>query len=124
MIGGTIEMISLDGSSFSVPEDVDCQIKMGGFENEVLANGDGTGRVKRMRVMWSVKSGKLAVSFADGDPALIQELADRGTQFPIVIKLADDSKLNGVGTIIGEVVMSSAESTATLELSGSGTLSQ
>ncbi len=41
-VGGSIESVTLDGRTFAVAADAEAQRKLGGFENEVQANGDGT----------------------------------------------------------------------------------
>lgn len=123
MIGGSVESISLDGASYGVPADADIQVTIGGFKQETLPNGNTTSRQKKERVPWKLSGVVLAISFADGDPAFLQNLAN-GNPFPIVITFADDSELKGTGVIEGDLTTSSMESTASLELSGSGTLTQ
>jgi len=43
--GGSIESITMDGREFAVAADAESQRKLGGFENEVQANGNGTARI-------------------------------------------------------------------------------
>lgn len=124
MIGGSVESISLDGANYAVPADTDITITMGGFQNEVMPNGDGTARIKKERFPWKAAGVVLSISFEDGDPAFLQNLADRKDPFPIIITFADDSTLTGTGTIQGELTESSMDSTASMELAGSGTLTQ
>jgi len=49
-VGGSLESITLNGREFPVAADVEAQRKLGGWENEVLANGDGSGRLIKTRV--------------------------------------------------------------------------
>jgi hypothetical protein len=96
---------------------------IGGFKNETLPNGNGTARTKKERVPWKLSGVVLGISHADGDPVFLQNIANR-ENVPVVITFADDSTLNGTGSIEGDLTFSSADSTASLELAGSGTLSQ
>ena len=54
-IGGSIESITINGRNFAVAADVDSQRKIGGFENDVQANGDGSTRTIKTRVPWGVE---------------------------------------------------------------------
>lgn len=123
MIGGSIESVSLAGRSFPVPADLEVNITIGGFKNERRPFGNGTGRNVRERMSWKISGLKLGADFAAGDPAFIQNLAD-GPDFAVVITFADDSVLNGTGSIEGDLTFSSQDSTASLELAGDGTLTQ
>ena len=40
-VGGSIESVTLNGRPFPVAADAEAQRKLGGWENEVQANGDG-----------------------------------------------------------------------------------
>ena len=53
-IGGSLESVSLDGREFPVAADAEVQRKLGGFENEVQASGDGSARMVKTRVPWSL----------------------------------------------------------------------
>ena len=66
-IGGSIEEITLSGRSFAVAADAEAQRKLGGFENEVLANGNGTARLIKTRVPLSIDGLTLEVDDDRGD---------------------------------------------------------
>ncbi len=123
MIGGSIESIALNGRSFAVPSDTEVTITIGGFKNETQANGNGTARTVKERMPWKLGGVVVSISLADGDPAFLQNLAN-GEPFPVAITFADDSVLNGTGSIEGDLGTSSQASTASMELSGAGTLTQ
>ena len=53
-VGGSIQSISIRGRIFPVASDAEANKKLGGFENEVQANGDGTARKVMTRVPWSI----------------------------------------------------------------------
>lgn len=121
MTGGSIESVTLDGRTFSVAADADSQRKLGGFENEVQPNGDGTGRLIKTRVPWSVSDLTIAMDDQNGDHAFLQALADRNSFFPITVSYASGAVFNGSGQVSGELQVSSLNATAALSLMGTGT---
>ena len=44
-VGGSIESVTLDGREYGVAADAEAQRKLGGWENEIQSNGDGTARM-------------------------------------------------------------------------------
>lgn len=122
-ISGSVESVALDGQSYSVAADADVTVTIGGFKNETKINGNGTGRTIKERVPWKLAGLQLAIDFDAGDPAVLQNLAD-GEPHDVVITFADDSKLNGTGVIEGDLGFSSQDGTASMDLSGAGTLTQ
>ena len=118
--GGSIESVTLKGRTFSVAFDADSQRKLGGFENDVQANGDGTSRLLKTRVPWSAADLTLSTDDLNGDQEFIQQLADGNDLFPIVATYASGAIFNGSGQITGELQASSANATTTVSLMGSG----
>ena len=122
--GGSVESITLDGRTFSVAADADASIKLGGFENEVQSNGDGTARVIKTRVPFSADGLAVSVDDDNGDHEFIQALADRKAAFPLTLTLASGAIWQGTGQITGEVPRSSQNTTIPLNISGAGKLSR
>lgn len=122
--GGSIESITLDGRTFSVAADADASIKLGGYENEIQPNGDGTARLIKTRVPFSLDGIAVSVDDLNGDHEFLQSLADGKTTFPLTITLASGAIWQGTGQITGEVPKSSQNATIPLNLSGQGKLSQ
>jgi len=120
--GGSIESVTLDGRTFSVASDADSQRKLGGFENEVQPNGDGTTREVKTRVAWSLADLTLSIDDLAGDHTFLQGLANRIGEYPITIAYASGAIYQGSGQVVGEVQVSSMNATAALGLMGSGTL--
>lgn len=123
-IGGPIESISLDGRNFAVAADADVNRKLGGFENEVQPNGDGSARVVMSRVPWSLDGLTLSVDDDRGDHEYLQALQDSGDLFPIAVTFASGNVYQGVGQITGELQYSSQNSTAGVSLAGGGKLAK
>lgn len=121
-IGGSLESITIKGRSFAVTADADTSRKLGGFENEIQSNGDGTARTVKTRVPWSITGVVVAIDDTLGDHEFIQALQDSNDNAPITATYPDEGTYQGVGTIVGEVVFSNQSSTASLDLSGPGVL--
>lgn len=121
-IGGSIEAITLAGRIFPVPADAEVQRKLGGFENEVLANGDGSARIGKTRVPWSLDGLAVEVDDDRGDQEFLQELADAKDFFVIAITLASGAVYSGTAMIVGEMPSSTQSATAAVPLMGPGKL--
>jgi len=122
--GGPIEEISLDGRSFSVAADADTQRKLGGFENEVAPNGNGTARMLKTRVPWSLTGINVDINDDNNDHEFLQALADGQRYFPVAVTYASGAVYQGTGQITGEVQYNNTNTTAALNLAGEQTMTQ
>lgn len=122
-VGGSIESITLDGRNFAVAADAEAQRKLGGFENEVQANGDGTARLIKTRVPLSLDGLTLEIDDDRADHEFLQELSDRNDFFPIVISYPS-ADYQGTAQIVGETQASSQSATAAVSLMGPGRLTK
>lgn len=117
-IGGSIDSITLAGRYFAVSADADVNRKLGGFENEVLPNGDRSGR----KIMTAVPAGLagLVVSVDDdaGDHEYLQGLADQKSDFPYTVTYVSGITYQGKGTIVGELQYSNQTATAAFDVQG------
>lgn len=123
-IGGSIESVTLDGREFPVAADAESQRKLGGFENEVQANGDGTARPIKTRVPWSIDGLTIEVDDSRGDHEFLQALSDRNDFWAVSITYASGIVLQGTGQITGEMQVSSQNATAEVSLMGPGILTK
>ncbi len=121
-VGGSIESITLEGRYFAVAADAEAQRKLGGFENEVQANGDGTARLIKTRVPLSLDGLTLEVDDDRADQQFLQELSNRNDFFAIAITYASGSVYQGTAQIVGETQVSSQNATASVNLMGPGVL--
>ena len=121
-VGGSIESVTLFGRKFPVAFDADSQRKLGGFENEIQANGDGSGREIKTRTNWLVDGLTVSIDDGRGDQEFLQDLADASGLFAIGITYASGTVYQGSGQITGEMQVSSQSATAAVTLSGSGKL--
>ena len=123
-VGGSIESISIDGRNFPVASDADASRKLGGFENEVQANGDGSVRIVKSRVPWSIDGVVVEIDDDRGDQEFLQEKANGNGVFPVAMTLASGAIYQGRGQITGEVQASSQSATAPISLMGGGELTK
>ncbi len=112
--------VTLAGRTFSVAADADSQRKLGGFENDVQANGDGTARNVKTRVPWGASDLTLSIDDDNGDHTFLQDLTDGNDFFAITAEYASGAIFNGEGQITGEVAVSSTNATASVSLMGQG----
>ncbi len=117
-VGGPIGELSLAGRELSVAEDAESNRKIGGDENEIQMNGDGTFRIIKTKTGW--QSDGLVVDCDDDNEVheFLQNLANRKDAFPIVVGYASGAIWQGDGTIIGEIAYSSKNTTIPLTLGG------
>lgn len=123
-IGGSIESVSIDGRLFSVAADADVTRKLGGFEAEVQANGDGTARKILTRVPWTIDGLTLVIDDDRGDHEFLQEVITRKEYVAIVVTFASSATYQGRGTVAGELGTSSQNATGGVTLSGPGGLTK
>ena len=123
-VGGSIESVTIRGREFAVAADAEAQRKLGGWENEVQANGDGTARIIKTRVPLSIDGLTLNVDDDRGDHEFLQDVAN-GTDFvPIAITYASGATYQGEAMITGEMQASSQNATAAVSLMGPGILTK
>lgn len=123
-VGGSIQEITLAGRTFAVAADAEAQRKLGGFENEVMANGDSTARLIKTRVPLTLDGLTVENDDSRGDQEFLQELADRNDFFPISITYASGVVYQGQAQITGEMQSSSQNATTAISLSGPGKLTR
>jgi len=115
-IGGSVESISIAGREFPVTADADISRKMGGFENDVEANGNGTGRVIKSRVLGSLSGVVVECDDDRGDHEFLQNFADSSTGEAVAITYASGNVYSGRMVISGELNSSSQKATASFDL--------
>jgi hypothetical protein len=123
-IGGSIESVDLRGRLFPVAADADGTRDVGGFSNEVQANGDGTARIVKTRKPWMLEGLTLEVSDDRADHEFLQEIADGHDFVAVGITFASGSTWQGRGTVVGDLKYSGQNGTAEVTLSGPQELTQ
>lgn len=123
-VGGSIESVTINGREFPVAADAEAQRKLGGFENEVLANGDGGARLIKTRVPLSIDGLTVETDDSRGDHEFLQEIADSTDFVAIAITYASGETYQGTAQITGEMQSSSQSATAAVSLMGPGKLTK
>lgn len=123
-VGGSLESINLKGRTFSVAADADVARKLGGFENEVEVNGDGSGRLIKTRVPFSKEGITISVDDDRGDQEFLQNLANLKDFFAINATYASGAVWQGDGQLTGDLVYSSQSATAAINVKGTGKLTK
>ena len=123
-VGGSILEIAIRGRTFAVAADADATIDLGGFSNEVKANGNGTARLIKTRKPWMVSGVKVAIDNTRSDREFLKQIADAQDFVPCTITLVDGITYQGRGILVGDFNGSSADATAEIGLSGPGDATQ
>jgi hypothetical protein len=123
-IGGSILEVTLNGRLFAVASDAEANRKIGGFENEIMSNGDGTARIIKTRVPLNIDGLTLECDDSRGDHSFLQDLADSPSFFAGTISYASGLTFQGTLQISGEMTASSQSATCTVNLSGAGKLTR
>jgi hypothetical protein len=123
-IGGSVESVVLKGRRFTVAGDADSNRKLGGFENEIEPNGDGSARVIKARMSWQIDGLALSIDDLADDLEYLQGLSDANELFTILISYASGARYEGQGQITGELQVASQNTTAPVTLKGSGKLTR
>ena len=122
--GGSIESVSLRGREFPVAADAEAQRKLGGWENEVQSNGDGSARIIKTRVPLSIDGLMLNTDDDRGDQEYLQGLADETDFFAINITYASGNTYQGTAQLVGEISAGSQNATTSVSLAGPGKLTK
>lgn len=123
-VGGSIESVTIRGRIFPVAADAEAQRKLGGWENEIQANGDGSARIIKTRVPLAITGLTLEVDDDRGDLEFLQDVANAFDFVPIGITYASGLTYQGQATITDELQSSSQNATASVSLSGPGILTR
>ena len=123
-VGGSLESISLRGRTLPVASDADATRNLGGFMNEVQSNGDGSARIIKTRMPWSLGGVVVEIDDARGDQEFLQELSNAQDYFDVALRHASGVVYQARGMLTEAVEVSTQATTATLSLAGPGEMSQ
>ena len=123
-VGGSIQELNIDGRIFAVAADAEAQRQLGGWENEVQANGNSTARLIKTRVPLMIEGVAVEINDTRGDHEYLQEKANLTDFFTLGITYASGLTYQGRAQITSELKASSQAATAPLTLSGPGILTK
>lgn len=118
--GGPIQEVSIRGRVFSVAESAEASLKLGGYENELGMNGDGSARILKTRVPWMTGGLEVQIDHDRSDQQFLKSIADSSDYVAMSVTLVTGNVYMGRGQITGEVAVNTKQSTASLTLSGPG----
>lgn len=123
-VGGSPVQMQVSGRIFGVAADSDPTINLGGYNNEVLPNGDqATVRKKMTVVPWSIENIDLEINHVRGDLEFLQSVANNSDLVVITLVL-QTATFTGLGTITGEFKAATQATTAPCNFMGAGSLEQ
>lgn len=116
--GGAAESAVINGRRFTCDGADEPKYKLPGFENEVVANSDGTFRQKKTRVVGTITDMNIVVDQARGDQEFIEESAASNDFFAISITQVDGTLISGNMQITDEKVVDGKANTMAISLAG------
>lgn len=116
--GGALVSIVINGRLFTCDSEDEPKFKMPGFENEVVANSDGTSRVKKTRVVGTITDINIVTDDSRGDEGFIEETAANLDFVPISATKIDGTLISGNMQITDEKVLDGKSNTMAISLAG------
>lgn len=123
-VGGPLVDFNIGGRSIAPDEAAEVNFQLGGDNNDVLMNGDKSGRLIKTIVPWSADGIVLKNDHDKEDQEYLQDIANRKAFASITFGLASGAIYQGDGQITGEIVASSKNATVSFAVKGTGTLTQ
>jgi hypothetical protein len=118
--GGSIESFTISGREFPATADADVTRILGGFNVELLPNGDGTSRRIKTRVLPGFTGCVVECDDARADQEFLQDIIDGEVLVPIAATYASGIVYQGRATIVGELGSSNQSATASFDIKGEG----
>jgi len=98
---GALKRIQIKGRPFAVSGENAGNRVLGGRENEVAKNGDGTTRILQKEVTWKLSDVEISTDVTGQQ--FIQDIADQGEEVPIMWTLANNDIVAGIGIPTGAI---------------------
>lgn len=117
--GGSVESVTIAGREFPVTADATVSRKLGGKENAIELNGNGTGRVIQTLVAPMFSGVVVECDDVRDDQEFLQDVADAGELVPVFVTYMS-SVYQGQATITGELTFDNQSATASFDLAGTG----
>lgn len=118
-IDGAMRNLSIQGRGFKVAHDGSGNKNLGGRNNEVAMNGDGSFRVIQTVMPGSFNDLQLVIDDSLGDLEYLQNLADQGLPVPVVTTYASNVSYTGDSVITGEMNKDELTGLASISMQGS-----
>lgn len=95
MASGCVESIVINGRRFTCDAEDKCSVTLGGFDNEVKPNGDGTNRLIKSRHAGKIEGLNVIVDNSKDDQEFLQESQDSLEFFDVSATEIDGTVLGG-----------------------------
>lgn len=120
-IGGSIESITIRGREFPMAADADVSRFLGGSQNEVQPNGNGTSRIIKSITPPSLTGLVTECDDSRGDQEFLQDVADGNDFVPVAITYNTGTTYEGSAIITGEgPTFNNQTATAAFDMMGVG----
>lgn len=116
--GGALESIVINGRRFTCDAEDEPKFKLPGFENEVLANADGSMRQKKTRVIGTISDINIVTDDSRGDQQFIEGAAASLEFFAVSATKVDGTLVSGSMQITDEKTLDGKANTMSITLSG------
>ena len=117
-ISGAMRSITIRGRGFKTAHDAPGNKQLGGRNNEVQMNGDGSYRVIQSVLPGALNDINVEIDDSRGDIEYLQTLADAGLPVPVVATYASNNSYTGDLVLTGEVTKDENTGLATLSFQG------
>jgi len=120
---GAARDMTINGRVFKVAHDGPGSKDIGGRNNEIQMNGDGSSRTIQSVVPGSFTDVQVEIDDTRGDHEFLQNLSNEGLPVPVVMTYADNVSYTGDLVLTGEIRPDKSTGIASLSFMG-GTLTQ
>ena len=116
--GGALESIVINGRRFTCDAEDEPKFKLPGFENEVVANADGTFRQKKTRVAGTITDINIVTDDSREDQQFIEESAAGLDFLAVSATKVDGTLVSGNMQITDEKTLDGKANTMAISLAG------
>jgi len=117
-INGAIRAMTIKGRAFKAAHDASGNKQMGGRNNEVQMNGDGSFRTIQTVMPGAINEVNVEIDDSQGDLEFLQGIADEGLPVPVVVTYAANVSYTGDLVLTGEIQKDENTGLATLSFQG------
>lgn len=118
-VGGPIKEVTLEGRRFDVNGENEVELFLGGWTNEVVSNGNGTGRIIKTPKAGAINKIPLVIDDDRGDEAFVQELMNRHAWIKASFTDINNHVYSGDVQIVGDGVTNKNTMIKEIDLQGS-----
>jgi len=120
--GGPVESIAINNRNFAITEDSDASVDYGGDKNEILMNGDGTGRQSKSKKPWKVSGLGVVINPDNDDHEFLQDVIDKNGFVDYEHTESDGNTYYAKGQIVEDMEKSTKTASMEITCSGAGKL--